>query len=217
MTQPKLVVDVVVSEMFGQNAFIVRLDGRQDCIVVDPGFDAAEIVSFLERQQLSPCAFLNTHGHADHIAGNSLLKKRWPDCPLVVGAGDAYKLTDPRGNLSGGFGFSLVSPPADRLAREGERLDYAGLDLEVLETPGHSAGHVVYLWKGGSPWQAFGGDMLFEGSVGRTDFPDGNPQHLSQSIRNKLYTLPDDTLVFPGHGPAITIGQEKRTNPFVRA
>lgn len=211
-----LVVDVVTSDMFGENAFVARLKDRADCVIVDPGFDAERIIEHLERLRLTPGAILNTHGHADHIAGNGALKKRWPDCVLVIGEGDAPKLTDPAGNLSAPFGFRLVSPPADRLVRDGEKLLLAGLEWDVLETPGHSAGHVVYLWKGGTPWHLFGGDMLFEGSVGRADFPDSNPQHLIDSIRNKLYTLPEDTIVHAGHGDATTIGHEKRFNPFVR-
>lgn len=217
MANPKtLIVAVVTSEMFGENAFVARLENRQDCLVVDPGFDVERLIEHLEKWRLTPAAILNTHGHADHIAGNGALKARWPDCPLLIGQRDAPKLTDPFGNLSGPFGFRLISPPADRLVQDGEKLLFAGMEWEVLETPGHSAGHVVYLWKAGHPWRLFGGDMLFEGSVGRADFPDSNPQHLIDSIRNKLYTLPADTIVHAGHGAATTIGQEQRFNPFVR-
>jgi hydroxyacylglutathione hydrolase len=213
----RLLVDVVISDLFVQNSFVARREGRVDCLIVDPGFDADRIIAFLDDRNLTPAAILNTHGHADHIAGNGVLKERWPECPLLIGRGDAAKLTDARQNLSGAFGFAVTSPAADRLVGDGDRLELAGLDLEVLETPGHSAGHVVYLCKTGSPWQLFGGDMLFDGSVGRSDFPDSNPQRLVESIRSKLYTLPEDTIVRPGHGEATTIGREKRSNPFVRA
>ncbi|MBP63233.1 MAG: MBL fold metallo-hydrolase, partial [Planctomycetaceae bacterium] len=87
--------------------------------------------------------------------------------------------------------------------------------LEVLDTPGHSPGHIVFVWKGHSPWLIFGGDVLFQGSVGRTDFTDGNFEELKRSIHTKLFVLPDDTIVLPGHGPQTTIGQEKQSNPFV--
>jgi hydroxyacylglutathione hydrolase len=130
-----------------------------------------------------------------------------------VNEGD--KLVDPLANLSGHYGAGLTSPPADRLVHDGEVLEVAGLALEVLEVPGHSKGHVAYVWKGGSPWMVFGGDVLFQGSIGRTDFPDGSMKVLLAAIRERLFVLPDDTIVLPGHGPNTTIGDEKRYNPFV--
>ncbi len=217
MKVAQMLLDVVVSQMFGENAFIARLEGRDDCLVVDPGFDADRIVQRIEQLGLTPAAILNTHGHADHIAGNRELKQRWPDCPLVIGADEASKLTDPEGNLSGSYGIGLTSPPADRHLRDGDTFQAAGIELEVLATPGHSRGHIVFVYKGASPWIVFGGDVLFQGSVGRADFPDSDPQTLVESIRQKMYSLPDDTIVLPGHGESTTIGQEKQFNPFVRA
>lgn len=215
-TPTRLLLDLVVSHMFQENAFIARLSDRSDCLIIDPGFDADQIIAFLEEKNVTPAAILNTHGHADHIAGNAALKRRWPHCPLCIGADDANKLTDSQANLSAPFGFGLTSPAADELFREGRVYSAAGFDLEILETPGHSAGHVVYLWKGQTPWLVFGGDLLFRGSVGRADFPDSDPTLLVRSIRTKLYSLPDDTVVYPGHGEETTIGEEKRYNPFVR-
>jgi glyoxylase-like metal-dependent hydrolase (beta-lactamase superfamily II) len=215
--KPNLIADVVVSEMFAENAYIVHLEGNPDCVVIDPGFDTQGIIRRIEQKNLNPAAFLNTHGHADHIAGNADLKQLWPECPLVIGAKEAVKLTDPMANLSGTYGMPVVSPPADQEVVEGDICSAAGLDLQVVEAPGHSAGHVVYVWRGATPWKVFGGDVLFQGSVGRADFPDSNPQQLVHSIRTKLYSLPDDTIVFPGHGDSTTIGSEKRFNPFVRA
>jgi glyoxylase-like metal-dependent hydrolase (beta-lactamase superfamily II) len=171
----------------------------------------------LERQALRPAAILCTHGHADHIGGNATLKQQWPECPLVIGHGDAEKLTDAELNLSAGFGVPVVSPPADRTLREGEQFRAAGFEFDVYEAPGHSCGHVVFLCRQCQPWRLFGGDVLFHGSVGRTDFPDGDFDALRSAIHDKLFTLPDDTIVLSGHGPATTIGHEKRTNPFVGA
>jgi len=213
----KLVLDVVVSQMFMENAYVAHLEGRAECVVFDPGFDADLIIDRIQQRQLTLVAILNTHGHADHIAGNAALKKRYPDCPLVIGGQEASKLTDPMGNLSGAYGIALTSPAADRHVQHGDTFEAGGMTFEVLETPGHSSGHVVYLWKGDSPWLLFGGDMLFQGSVGRADFPDSDPQQLAQSIRQQLYSLPDDTVVLPGHGDTTTIGEERRYNPFVRA
>lgn len=211
----QLVVHTVVSKMFGQNAFLVSLEQRSDCVVVDPGFDTKAIQNCLSEYNLTPTAILNTHGHADHIAGNSFLKETWPECQLVIGVHEADKLTDPEANLSSQFGGELYSPTADHLVHDGEVYECAGLRLEVLEMPGHSKGHVVYVWKESEPWIVFGGDVLFQGSVGRTDFADGDARQLVASIRNKLLCMPPATKILPGHGPATTVGTEKELNPFV--
>jgi hydroxyacylglutathione hydrolase len=207
----------VISPPFDENSYICHLTNRRDCLVFDPGFDPDSIHEYLEKRELTLAAILCTHGHSDHIAGNSLMKERWPRAQLVIGVGDASKLTDPQGNLSALFGVSLLSPPADRTVDEPDLFEAAGLQLEVLSTPGHSSGHVVFLCKQVEPWYVFGGDVLFRGSVGRTDFPDGDFDALRASIHDKLFTLPDDAIVLPGHGPATTIGREKQSNPFVGA
>ncbi len=208
-------VGVVTSQMFAENTYIVWLADCDECVIIDPGLDTDEILSFLTEKRLTPSAILNTHGHADHIAGNEALKRCWPDCPLVIGAKEVAKLSDPEENLSAQFGFSVVSPPADRLVNDGDVFSAGGFDFEVFDTPGHSSGHVIFLWKGNSPWLAFVGDVLMNRSVGRTDFPDASWDQLVASIHNKLFVLPDDTIVLSGHGEATTIGDEKRFNPFV--
>lgn len=217
MAEPALRVGRVVSAPFDENTYIAHLDGRRDCVVFDPGFEPQAIVEYLAEHSLTPAAIVCTHGHSDHIAGNAVLKQRWPTCPLVIGEADAQKLINPVLNLSAAFGFAIMSPPADRTLREGELFNAAGLDFEVFETPGHSIGHVVLLCKQAQPWRLFGGDVLFAGSIGRTDFPDGSFEELRSAIHEKLFTLPEDTIVLPGHGPETTIGREKRTNPFVGA
>ena len=206
----------IVSLPFEENTYVAHVAPRRDCLVVDPGLEPEKIIDHLLREGLSPAAILNTHGHSDHIAGNAALKQRWPDCPLVIGTGDAPKLTDPAQNLSAPFGFRLVSPPADRTVDDGETYSAAGFELRVLAIPGHTAGHVVYLWEQGEPKLAFVGDVIFAGSIGRTDFPEGDFDQLVGGIRAKLFSLPDDTVLLSGHGPATTVGREKRTNPFLR-
>jgi len=205
----------VVSSAFEENCYIAHLDSRGDCLVIDPGLEPERILRELERRKLTPAAILNTHGHADHIAGNATLKHRWPDSLLVIGAGDAPKLTDPMLNLSATFGMDLVSPPADKTVTDGEVFSAAGLELEVLAIPGHSAGQVVFLCRGNDPPVAFVGDVIFAGSIGRTDFPDGDYDALVRGIRSRLFALPEETLLLSGHGPATTVAREKRSNPFV--
>jgi glyoxylase-like metal-dependent hydrolase (beta-lactamase superfamily II) len=205
----------IVSAPFDENTYIAYLPDRSDCVVFDPGLEPQAILNFLSQNELTPSAIICTHGHTDHIAGNHTLKKRWPLCPLLIGAGDAAKLTDPELNFSAAFGVSLTSPRADKLLHEGELFSAAGLELAVLEAPGHSIGHIVLVCRQTEPWTVFGGDVLFNGSIGRTDFPDGSFESLRDAIHEKLFTLPDQTIVYPGHGPHTTTGHEKRTNPFV--
>lgn len=212
---PQLTIRTVVSPVFEENAYVVAPAGGGDCIVVDPGADTPQIISAVQALGKPPAAILNTHGHADHIAGNEALKDQWPDAPLLIGRGDADKLSDPVANLSAPFGLPLISPPADRLLDEDEVLEFAGVAWTVWDTPGHCSGHIAYVALDLEPVVVLGGDVLFAGSIGRSDFPDSDPAALFASIREKLFTLPDDALVLPGHGPATTIGREKRTNPFV--
>lgn len=215
MSQLQLSVECVVSEPFAENTYVLFPRGKSDCVIVDPGLEPDKIEQLVARYQLTPVAILNTHGHSDHIAGNGHCKQCWPHAELIIGEDDAPKLTDADLNLSAPFGFHIISPPADRVVRHGDRLELAELELEVIATPGHSRGHVIFLCKQVAPWIVLGGDVLFQGSVGRTDFPDGNTRDLTSAIHRHLFSLPPETRVYPGHGPATTIGQEIRTNPFV--
>jgi glyoxylase-like metal-dependent hydrolase (beta-lactamase superfamily II) len=209
-----LTIHTIVSQPFAENTYVVWLPGRQDALVIDPGLEPELILEFLRDQGLTPAAILNTHGHADHIGGNEALKQAYPQAPLIIGADEAHLLTDATANLSAPFGMPVTSPPANRTVREGDAVEAAGIRLEVLDVPGHSPGHVVFLYRA-QPCLAFGGDVLFRGSIGRYDFPGSDGRLLLQGIRGKLFTLPPDTVIYPGHGPVTTIGHEKRTNPFV--
>jgi glyoxylase-like metal-dependent hydrolase (beta-lactamase superfamily II) len=208
-------VSVVESAPFAENSYILWRDGSTDALVVDPGFEPDAILAELATHGLTVVAILNTHGHSDHIAGNEAMKQAFPDAPLLIGRNDAPLLLDPRANLSGLFGEALISPPADRLLDEGDVLELAGFQFEIREIPGHSPGSVVFVGQGHEPAFVIGGDVLFAGSVGRTDFPGGDPRTLFSGIRAKLFPLPDATIVLPGHGPPTTIGAERVSNPFV--
>ncbi|MFV2067050.1 MAG: MBL fold metallo-hydrolase, partial [Pirellulales bacterium] len=215
MCKKRLRIETIVSMPFEENTYVVHREDHVDCVVIDPGLEPQKIIGILEQQGLTPRAIICTHGHADHIGGNGVLKQRWPEVVLAIGHGDAEKLTDPQRNLSAGFGLSVTSPPADILLRHGETYEAAGIPFEILETPGHSAGHVVLVVRIETVPTLFGGDVLFRGSIGRTDFPDGNHQQLIESIRGELFLFPDESVVLSGHGPPTTVGREKRENPFV--
>ena len=213
MSNP-LHIHTIVSMPFDENTYVVWQPDRRDAIVIDPGLEPDTILDFLRRQRLTVGAILNTHGHADHIGGNAALKEAFPDAPLIIGVNEVHLLTDANANLSAPFGLPLTSPPADDTVREGDTLEVAGIPLEVLDVPGHSPGHVVFLYRD-NPCVLFGGDVLFQGSIGRTDFPGCDGRLFLEGIRTKILTLPEDTQVYSGHGPMTTIGDEKRTNPFV--
>jgi hydroxyacylglutathione hydrolase len=205
----------IISEPFAENTYVAHLVGRTECVIVDPGLQPRLIVEYVEQAQLAPAAFLITHAHADHIGGNAALKRRWPNCPIVIGRLEAPALTDPWLNLSGQFGLPVTSPEADVFLDDGEVYEVAGFRFVVRLIPGHAPGHIVFIWEGARPIHVFGGDVLFAGSIGRTDFPGGSFEALRAGIEQHLFTLPDDTIVLPGHGPATTTGVEKQTNPFV--
>jgi hydroxyacylglutathione hydrolase len=209
-----LQIHTLVSLPFEENTYVVWQPPRTEALVVDPGLEPDLILDFLHQQGLGVCAILNTHGHADHIGGNAVVKAEYSAAPLMIGHQDAIMLTDADANLSAPFGMPITSPVADRLLHEGDVVEEGGIRLEVLEIPGHSPGHVVYLYRG-QPRLVFGGDVLFRGSVGRTDFPGGSSQQLLAGIRAKLFALPPDTVVYTGHGPVTTIAHVRRTNPFV--
>jgi glyoxylase-like metal-dependent hydrolase (beta-lactamase superfamily II) len=207
-------IHTIVSMPFEENTYVVWLPERTDAVVFDPGLEPELILDFLREQGLTVAAVVNTHGHADHIGGNAALKDAFPEAPLLIGAGDAVMLVDADANLSAAFGVPITSPAADRTVAEGDVVEAAGLRFEVFEVPGHSPGHVAFVFRG-EPCRVFGGDVLFRGGIGRFDFPGGDGRRLVEGIRAKLFTLPPDTVVYPGHGPVTTVAQERRTNPYV--
>lgn len=211
----RIQIETIESQPFGENSYLVWIEGRADAFVIDPGFEPELILEQIETRGLTLAAIVNTHGHLDHIAGNAAIKAAFPDAPILIGIGEKDWLTDANLNRSAFYGMPVVSPPADRTVIDGETIEIAGIPMLVREIPGHSPGHVVYIVIETKPTMVLGGDVLFRGSIGRTDFPGGSFEVLEKGIHEKLWPLPDNTVVYPGHGPVTTIGYEKRTNPFV--
>jgi hydroxyacylglutathione hydrolase len=190
-------------------------DERGAAAVIDPGGDPEEIFSVIEREDWTPVAVINTHGHIDHVAANRAVVERYR-VPLLIHRLDAPGLSDPEINLSSlGLG-RLDSPPPDRELGDGDEIPVGSLVLRVLATPGHSPGSISLLLEvGQGPATIFTGDTLFAGGVGRTDFPGGSIDRLVSSIRDRLLVFPDDTVILPGHGGSSTIGEERRGNFFI--
>ena len=220
---------------FATNCYVVAPAEGEECLVVDPGIGVVDqLAEVLERHRLRPAAVLLTHGHVDHVYSVT------PVCgsygvAASVHEDDRYRLKDPVSLLQPAVlaAFEQQFGPASRwkepddvvMLRHGQRLDVAGLSVGVAHAPGHTEGSVVFslpeIPDGVGTQQplsatVISGDVLFAGSIGRTDLPGGDGTLMMRSLREQILPLPDDTLVLPGHGPATTIGRERATNPFLR-
>lgn len=208
-------VERLVLGELATNTWVISDDADGPAVVVDPAgasADAARIMAAAEGRSISLVVL--THAHFDHLGSATALLEA-TSAPLAIHAIDAPRVTSPAADGTGGalFGFTDTTPPADRLLEEGAVILAGGLTLEVWLTPGHTAGSISLLANSDAPPRLFAGDTLFAGSVGRTDFPGGDARALQRSIA-RLATLPDDTVVHPGHGPDTTIGRERQRNPF---
>ena len=193
------------------NCFVIGCEDTQEGAVIDPGADADRIMDVVKRAGLKITRIINTHGHFDHVGGNATIKDA-TDAELIIHPLDAPMLAQ-LDQMAGAFGLSVEnSPPPDRTVEEGDRIQVGRLTLTVLHTPGHTPGGISLHSNG----HVFVGDTLFQGSIGRTDFPGGDYDTLIRSIREKLFTLDDRVVVYTGHGPETAIGTEKQFNPFAR-
>lgn len=200
---------------FATNCYIVSEPGAPACWIIDASFDAADLVARVQKLGLTPQALILTHAHVDHIAGVDDVLEAFPGLKVLGHAAEKDWPGNPVLNLGAPIGMDVRVHGMDGFLREGQELELGPQRWRVFETPGHSPGGITLYNQLAKV--AIVGDTLFAGSIGRTDFPGSDFDTLADSIRTKLYTLPDDTRILPGHGPASTIGAEKRSNPFVRA
>jgi hydroxyacylglutathione hydrolase len=197
---------------FQENCFLVRPDGGTNAVMVDPGDEAEKLLGAIDALGVTLDAILLTHTHIDHIGAVAAVATK-TGAPVYCPRIEAPVLTD--GELFARWGMGSFEPyHADELLDGGEKLTLAGLDIEVLFTPGHSPGHVTYSVE--ADQALFSGDVLFQGSVGRVDLPGGDWNILSASIQTLLDRFDDDTTVYPGHMGITTLGRERATNPFLR-
>lgn len=188
------------------NCYLVADPATKDAVIIDPGAATAEIKKDIANNRFNIKFIINTHGHGDHIAANGVF-----GAPVCIHRLDKDFLTDADLNLSSAFFARIISPAASRLLEDGDEISLGNLRLKVLHTPGHTPGSISLLLDG----VVFTGDTLFRSSVGRTDFEYGNEGALFKSIAEKLLTLGDDTVIYPGHGEPSTIREELESNPFL--
>jgi len=198
---------------FGENTYLVICGNSSAAVVIDPGAAASEVVPQIQDEGLDLHAILLTHAHLDHIEGVSEIRAISPDVPIWLHADDRelYEVAPFQAQM---FGMTATpQPPPTNELIAGQRYEFDSCSLDVRFTPGHSPGHVIFV----APDESFAlvGDVVFSGSIGRTDLPGGDMGTLMDSIREQVLTLPDETELFTGHGPPTTVGQERRTNPFL--
>ena len=208
----KLILECLVVPPFESNCWILGCSETQAAVVIDPG-DEEGILKKLKAHELTLKYLIHTHGHLDHVSATTALQQR-TEAPVLIHEADQI-LVDNLELQGTMFGLAAPAPPTvDEYISEGEGIDWGQYTLSVIETPGHSPGGVCLNLEGEQI--LFAGDTLFQDSIGRTDLWGGDYEQLLDSIRDKLWSLDDDTVVCPGHGPRTTIGREKRENPFLQ-
>ena len=208
-------IDCLVLSLYETNCYVLRKDSDvSKSLIIDTGLDPNGMLEYLTAKKYEPAAVVLTHGHADHIGGVEGIKSEYPKAKIYVHQEDESALCDEQKNLSFVTGSRINCPKADILLKDGDIIDEAQIKLKVLHTPGHSPGGISLYSQENQI--LFSGDTLFADSIGRTDFPGGDMRQLVQSVKERLFVLPDATIVYPGHGPQTTIGNEKKYNPFVK-
>jgi hydroxyacylglutathione hydrolase len=205
-----LQVIAIPNGVFQENCYLLGETGSSDAVIVDPGEEAERFLEEAAARKVSIREIWLTHAHIDHIMGVEAVQRE-TGAPISLHPDDR-PLYDGLVRQGVMFGLRLTpAPPPDRSFHHGQQLRLGATTFEVRHLPGHSPGHVVFV----APGMVLGGDVLFQGSIGRTDLMGGDLPTLLAGIRQQLLTLPDETVIYPGHGPATTVGRERSTNPFL--
>ena len=197
---------------FMTNTYIVYNEQTLEGLVVDPSFSPEQYIHAIQEKKIHLKSILLTHGHVDHMAGMNELRKAFPEAEMYMDRRDREFLRDPEKNLSYMFPTPVLVDDADHWVKDGDSISTCGFTFKVIDTAGHTPGGISFYDE--KEGLVFTGDSLFQGSIGRTDFPGGDHEGLLRSVSQVLFALPEDTVVYPGHGPATTIGDEKKSNPF---
>ncbi|MFB0527268.1 MAG: MBL fold metallo-hydrolase [bacterium] len=191
------------------NCYILHNPDKREGLIIDPGAEGSRLIRFIKQEKISINYIINTHGHPDHIGANRKIKE-YTSAPILIHQYDAPMLTRSESVLPLIFPEESSSPPADTFIKDGDLIECAGMKLKVLHTPGHTPGGISLLLDD----TIFTGDTLFSGSVGRFDLPGGSEEVLLNSIK-KILSLDENLIIYPGHGPSTTVGQELHSNPFI--
>ena len=205
-----MILETIVVGPMQVNCYVLALSENSSAIIIDPGDQARKIKQVLDKYRLEPAFIINTHGHYDHIGCDDKF-----GVPVYIHKDDLPLLRDSRLNLSGVFSLGYTVKSEIIKLEEGEIIKSDGIELEVMHIPGHTPGGISLLIKKPDRKAVFTGDTLFCQGIGRSDLDGGNESLLIKSIKEKLLILSDDTVVYPGHGPSSTIGEEKKNNPFL--
>jgi len=205
-----VIIEKLEVGMMMANCYIVGCEKTRQAVVIDPGDEGDRILYRLADNKFTVAYIINTHGHFDHVGANKQLKDA-TGADLLIHEADAPMLST-LSEMAEAFGMAMDnSPPPDRTLKDGDKITFGDITMDVIHTPGHTPGGISLV----TDKKAFVGDTLFAGSIGRTDFPGGDFNTLIESIQKRLFPLGDDVTVYCGHGPETTIGMERRTNPFV--